>query len=401
MSKETVRAKSGGEGLAAQLRELVGDKREIDIAQFQFIGFDEIAKAYGERWEAQRGRVRATAQAFIKRRLGPRDVLVRAEDGFVLVFGGLDGDAARAFAEEVKRELNAFYLGEGATRPVVQLSVSHERLDVENLIEAVGDMDFDTAATGPRVDERLAGIEFKFKPVWDAQREAIFNYYMTPILSATGERVPGYQYDLDLGREYAYPVIEEAALTRSDAVLADMVAQNNRSLMGVSLHYSSLRNSSTRNALCSVIDGLNRELLRYRVVQVAAVPPGCPRIYLQEMFAALKRRVPNVAVSVAWNEEDLRSILQMKPAAIGFALSPWALGDSATLSEHDLCAKAKKAADAARTAKIPFYVEGRLGPSLARRLGEMGVSMLSSRLIWPIVDAPAGTHRWRADQLVA
>lgn len=387
--------------LAEKLRVLAQEGRELDIAQFQFVGFDEIARAYGERWNIQRDRVKEIAHAFIKRRLGEHDMLVRAADGFVIIYGENTGEVAREHAEDVKSGLNTFYLGEGATQPPVQVSVNHARLPVQELLQTIGDVEFVTATKKLSVDDQLAGMRLKYLPAWDARQEAVGKYYATPVLRDTGERVPGYQYDIDCDREHDYAVIDEMVLNQSEIALRNMVRDGKQSLLGVSLHYSSLRKSATRIRLCNIMGKFNRDLSRYRVVHIAGAPPGCPSIYLQEIYTALKQRVPRVAFNLAWNESDLRTVLGLSPFSVGFTLSPWALGENATVSQHELCARTKVAVEASHAAKARFFFDGHVDATMVSRLREAGVDVISSPAVWPLVDAPEGAQRWPAERLAA
>lgn len=391
--------------LAEKLRALAHDGRELDIAQFQFVGFEKIAQAYGERWSVQKERVKEIAHTFIKRRLGADDMLVRAADGFVIVYGGDDGEAAREHAEGVKVELNGFYLGEGATQPPAQVSVSHARLPVHELLKTIGQVELVTASKKLPPDEQLANLSVKFQPAWDARKEAVMKYYAVPILRGTGERVPGYQHEIDIDidsdRNYDHAAIDEMVLKESEIALGDMVRDGRQSLVAVSLHYSSLRKAETRIRLCNMIGKLNRDLLRYRVVHIAGAPPGCPKIYLQEIYTALKQCAPRVAFNVPWNEPDLRNILSFAPFSIGYSLSPWAMGENAAVSQHELCARMKSAAETAHAAKARLFFDGHVDATMVSRMRGVGVDVISSSVVWPVSDMPEGALRWPAGLLAA
>jgi hypothetical protein len=102
-------------------------------------------------------------------------LLVRGADGILIIYADQNSAYSRAHSEDVKEELNAFYLGEGATRPALEVSVRHERLPVQDLIQSIGGMEFSSAQQKSSADDMMAGIDWKYRPVWDARREAIFN----------------------------------------------------------------------------------------------------------------------------------------------------------------------------------------------------------------------------------
>ncbi len=141
---------------------------------------------------------------------------------------------------------------------------------------------------------------------------------------------------------------------------------------------------------------VDRELTRFRVVRIAGVTPGFPRMYLDEALMHVRRVIPNLALATAWNEPDVGSLLQANIAAVGFSLAP-----SATLPslQQAVLAKVRAAVAAAHSVRKPFFVEGAISPELAMRLSAMGVDLLSSPSIWPPVTQPEGVLKWTADRL--
>ena len=82
---------SGGLNLAERIRRLANGRSTLDVAQFQYIGLEQIRTSYAERWPGKRERVARVAQHFISRRVAVDDVLIAGADGFLVVFGGLTG----------------------------------------------------------------------------------------------------------------------------------------------------------------------------------------------------------------------------------------------------------------------------------------------------------------------
>ena len=103
----------GGRNLAERIRRLANGRNTIDIAQFQFIGLDDIRTCYGQRWSEKRDRVAQIARQFISKRIAAEDVLIAGADGFLLVFGAPRlpeiassiGKSLKIFKREI-RELN-------------------------------------------------------------------------------------------------------------------------------------------------------------------------------------------------------------------------------------------------------------------------------------------------------
>lgn len=401
MAEDTPTSQELNAGMVNRLRDIVQGGGDVDVSQFEFIGFDEIAQAYGSDWQAHQERVKETAQAFLNRRLGERDMLVRGADGFLIVFADRDTERSRNQAETLKDDLNTFYLGEGATQPPVQVAVNHRRLPVQELIQSLGDADFVEPSDPEQAGDGLDAISWKYQPVWDVQREAIFSYYVAPVLKQTGERVPGYQFDMDFNRNFNFVEIDEVSLNTSEATLRKMLTDGRRCQLGASIQSSSLVKVADRNRLFAIMDRFDRRMMAYRIIQVSATPPGFPRMYLEEFYQGLKRRVPKIAMSVAWNEGDIASIIKLRPHAIGFTLSPWALEFDDSISRDDLISKVRLAAGAVHAAKIPFYFDGYISPDLVAGLRRAGVDVISSPAIWEMQDAPKSAHHWPYARLAA
>ena len=387
--------------LADKLRSVVTDAQELDIAQFLFVGLDNIASAYGEGWAAQKERVKTTAHTFLCRRLGPKDMLVSAADGFLIVYVGDDTERANKHAEMLKNELNAFYLGEGATRPAPQVSVRVRRAPAKEVMRTLGQQRVATATDIKPDVGKMPAMDWKFQPVWDGERELVFNYYIAPVLRETGLRVPGYRFDPDPDRHLDLVAVDELSLAESEKALRKMVEFGNRSFLGVAIHSSSMVRLEHRGRIFSVIDRFNSEMLRYRIVQIAATPASFPRMYLEEMFNGLKQRLPRIAVSIAWNEPNVRSVVKLGPAAIGMALSRPTLSGHAGVSLAELFGKIRQAAEIAHSAKIPFYVDADADAQMVTHLRAAGVDIVSSPTVWPLTDEPGGAHIWKSSRLAA
>src|SRR5215468_1742955 len=93
-----------GLNLAERIRRLANGRNTIDVAQFQFIGLDEIKARYAHRWPEKRERVQGIARDFITKRVAPEDVLIPGADGFLVVFGSRAGILADTAAQRISKE---------------------------------------------------------------------------------------------------------------------------------------------------------------------------------------------------------------------------------------------------------------------------------------------------------
>lgn len=385
--------------LVELLQRSAGGQDALSIALFQFAGFGPIAEKYGEDWITHKIRAKRFARLFIRRRLSKGDLLARLGENLCVAFGERGAEAAGPLAKAIKEELNAFYAQDGATDPPVRVSAMNMQVPLDELLVEArnGNLLSDDNLGG--ADVSSPALIWRYQPVWDVQREAISNNYLTPVIAETGERVPGYQYDKPLCENFDFAKLDAEALERSEVALNDMFDNGKKSMLGVSLNSASFAKPADRSRLHQVIEGFARDLRKYRVLQVAAIPPGFPRLYLEEVYRGLQRLVPNIALSLSWEEPDVRTALAMQPFAIGISASSWMLSEYSDLSKPEFYKKVRAVVEVARQSGTPFYFDGPVSAQLVGVLRESGVGYVSSPVVWPPEHAPTGVLRWSSDRL--
>ena len=373
--------------LAERIRRLANGRNTLDVAQFQFIGLDEIRAGYAGRWTEKRDHVFRTATQFISRRISAEDVLISSAEGFLLIFGAFSGFLADAAAQRISNELNQFFLGT-PNMDHVQLEAHHQSMSVDDFANAFGGMITGSNELAPT--STAGEIPMGFTPVWDAQRGALSTFFISP-LDATGAPM-----DWDLA-SHRHTDMDEMKLKASEEAMKKLFATGRKALVGVAVHVSSLNSQQSLARLMSVISTFDPELARYRVIRVSCVEPGFPRIYLQDILRTLKPRVPHVAIGLHWTEPDLTSILNLQPAAIGFSLPTGALSPHGNKAE--VLGRVRAAIDLSRNYDVSVGVEGDLHSVHARRLTMDGANHLCSPRIWPTRRALPAAELWPASQL--
>jgi hypothetical protein len=386
------------EALKDRLRELARERPSLDVAKFQFVGLDEIRRAYGDRWPGQKERIRNLAYDYLKQRIAPKDVIVRGGDGFVLLFGESSGREAEVEALGLSHGLNDHFLGE-LREPAPRVDVSNVVVPVNDLVKTLGDVDFVPGESAPAVAHTLADKDWRYQPVWDVKREALTMYSLFPILSATSERLPGYRFESMPGRPPKLDEVDEAAIHICEQAIRKLFSEGKRAMVGSMVHVSSLMNGASRARLMAALSQCDHNLLRYKAFKIAGVAPGFPRMYLDEIFGAVKLRCPNLVLGLSWDEPNLQSLVSLPITAVSIMLTPSVCGPHPSVAQSTLLSSLRRAADAARAAKKSFKVEGAFTPDLAIRLSAIGVDSISSPLIWPPTMAPEGVSAWSADKL--
>jgi hypothetical protein len=381
--------------LAERIRRLANGRTTIDVAQFQFIGLEEIRARYGQRWNEKRERVQHVARYFIAKRIAPEDVLIPGADGFLVVFGSRSGVLADTAAERIIQELNTFFLGAADIDADIRFEAWHRAMSIDDFAETFGEMiaeERGVAASRSPLPLDPNQVGFGFTPVWDAKRNALTTYFVTPVDIATGQSLEG---AADMTARHAE--LDELKLKVSEEAIRHLFATNRRALVGVAMHVSGLNNEASLGRLYSVIAKFDRLLTRFRVVRVTGVEPGFPRIYLQDIVRTLRTHIPNIAIGLNWTEPDIASILRFQPAAIGFTLPPGAL--SAYAPKAELFARVHAALDLARPQGVPVFVEGDITPDQAQRFAMDGVQLLASPKIWPMRPTLPAAEKWHASKL--
>lgn len=381
-----------GLNLAERIRRLANGRTTIDVAQFQFIGINEIRQRYGVRWDETRERVQSVSRHFISRRIAPEDVLISGADGFLVVFGSRTGVLAEATAHRISQELNTFFVGAPDIGNDFRIEAAHRSMSVDDFAEAFGELIAESRhshAVRPR--SAPGQIPMGFTPVWDARRGALTTFFITPLDAETG-------YPLDWDHtHYRHTEMDEMKLKASEETLRELFSRGKRALVGVALHVSSLNSQASLSRLFTTMATFDKQLARYRVVRITGVEPGFPRIYLEDIMRNIRSRIPNIAIGLNWTEPDVPSVLKLQPSAVGFTLPPGALASQA--SRTDIFARIHAAVEPAKHLAIPIGVEGDILPDQAQRFAADGVQHMASWRIWPIrPDLPAA-ELWPASRL--
>jgi hypothetical protein len=391
-----------GLNVAERIRRLASGRTTLDVAQFQFIGLADIRARYGDGWTSKRDRVQAIARHFIAKRINPEDVMIPGADGFLVVFGRRTGLLADAAAQRISKALNDFFIGSSPEDIDVRFEARRKTMSLEDLAAAFADMiaaqiapDWIESALpdGPPAPEL---VRMGFQPAWDARREALTTGIVRPIDPRTDHPVNGYHFDAVIDAPHHFFEFDELMLRDSEDAIRKLFASGRKTLVTTALHVTSLQSASTLTKLIAVMGGFDKKLARYRIIRIAGIEPGFPRIYLEDICRVLRSRVPNIVFSFDWREPDVASAFRLQPVGVGFTLPA-----DATIGtpRADMLARIRVAAEACHQHHTPFFVDGSFGHDLAQRFIADGVDVLASPKIWPIVEDLAGAEKWPATKL--
>lgn len=389
--------------LAARLRNAVHGRDTIDVAQFQFVGLSEIQQAYGDRWPEQKARIQDAAEGFLRKRVGDADILIRVEGGFVVVLAAATGPEAHAVAAQLSHGLNAFFVGSGQPTPAPKFGGVVKSMPVQDLEASFGDLQAIRPAGEAASAETfgLPGLDWRFEPMWDVRREALSYWYVVPYLKSTGARLPGYQFENVAVHPNQFVKIDEASLWIAEQALQELLAAEKQTLVGATVHIGTLANLTSRARFLATIDRLDSNLHRYRILKIAGVAPGFPRLYLKEIVALMRARLPNIVIGAAWDEPDLAGLLQPGSIAVGFSVPASAVSSSPAIATPALMTRVNEGVRCAHAGRARFFVDGAVTKYLALKFAAAGVDNMASSRIWPARPMADGILKWPADRLAA
>lgn len=388
---------------ADSIRQLARGRAELDVAQFQFVGLEDICSAYGERWPQQKARIQEVAAGYLRSRMDASDLLISAGAGFVIVFGSACGAEAQAVAGQLSHGLNEFFLGKAEHAPAPRLAASLHSVPVKALASSFSNAATVPSEAAPEAAQPfgLIDLEWRYQPEWDVRRQVLSNWYVAPHLKKTHARVSGYQFETVATHAKHFAAMDEFGICLSEQAINELISQDKQALIGVPVHARTLTNTSARARILSLLDRLDPQLGRYRVVRIAGVAPGFPRLYLNEIVQVLKKRVGNVIIGAAWDEPDMAGLLHAGAVAVSVALPASVVGPTPSVPFQTLMLKLSKDVARAHAAKVRFFVEGDILPAVAVKLCAAGTDNISSPRIWPATGAPDAMLRWPATRLLA
>jgi hypothetical protein len=382
--------------LAARLREAVHETRHIETAQIQIVGLEAVKLRAGALWPELSARVRETSADFIDRRIGEHDLVIPAGDGFVVVYAEPEGapDKCRA----LQGELNAFYLGDEATKDL-SVSITHQTLDAHGLIEHLSTPallhDLDAAGVS------LADTPLAVLPVWNAPRQAVTGYWITP---DQGQRaILRYGYDpawAETGwhrEDKDFLELDLRILARARSEAAACLQGGRRCIIGYSVHSTTMMNRGRRRAFLQALADTPAEIRPLLLGRVAEVQSGTPMAAIAEWSHQLRAYSPRMAIQIHHGQRDvtgmqelgLFSVACVLPATPASAAEADVLQRSIVIWSRDL-----------KKQHLKLRLDNLEDPRLLGLALDAHVDFCSSPRLWPAVAAPEGMKPFSREQFL-
>lgn len=290
------------------LKERLKGRGHIDLGQFQIINLDLVRLKTGERWSTIREKIFSISEHFIEKRLDSADVLVRCNEGFLVIFAALDQEAAGRRTEQISTELNCFFLGDEILRSL-RIRSRSERVSTARLAEimaARGAHDSPEVATPtrPANDNRQNGLtgqttpinfDFRrkesvvFRPVWDSRHHAVTTQFAAPRLTEllTGRTCFGYETLRGGDKSQDYFELDRRTADEGIRHLAEGVGSGRHLSVCVPVHTRTLLTRATRLQFFNLLATLPDYLRRYFFIRIDGIDSGTPASTIQDMCRTL------------------------------------------------------------------------------------------------------------------
>lgn len=345
--------------LRQKLKTALAGRQSVDMGQFRFLNLERVRARAGDEWARLREKVYETSTQFIERRIGPDDVMIRVQGGFLIIFRAADIEAAHEMVGEIAGELNSFFLGEPGVEEV-RADAEARNVPTYELLEIVArsqphdlsvpiattpesepalPADLETPWTSVPVVERdddgkTRWVEapkpesrdqpslvvdkaasqaaprpnwddIVFQPVWDSRKSLISHH-----VCVARKIVDGFAY---YGRDTLSGTADREQhreLDRAIALAAQRGFQRARSfghgsMIIVPAHYESLSSVSRRMEYFKALQPIPEPARRFFLLRIDGVPDGVPIAQLQEVCRSMKHFGAYVLVHHGFGLTDL------------------------------------------------------------------------------------------------
>jgi hypothetical protein len=386
-----------GDDLGRRLKEIAQLRAELDVTQLQIINLDSVREAFGDRWPAVRKRVQETSTSFLARRITPEDLLIPCGNGFIIVFGSVEGASAEIAGLQLARALNHFFLGEDGFEHI-RLACKHQSLEIAgiaNLVRALSAVDQAEAIHGTlgySADSNATqDLTFKFQPLWDVKHEVI-STYVAVACDGHGRPIEIEEYDSIGASPRRGYLARDLAMIEACVYAADaMLMRGEQAIIAMTIHASTLADHMQRREVLEALGTIDPPLRRYLMLILSDVVHGFPRFHLEELVHLLSQKVERISINLSFDEPDFDSIAPLAVWAYGYRV-PHMLHVSAETAE---ALQARLQRDAKRAHKhAKRLLVSLMGPAeMVEWCRAACIDYVASRAVWPLLEAPRGVER--------
>lgn len=249
------------------LKAVLAEKKKVDIGQFQLLNLDRIKDASGDNWPAMKKKIFEAASHFIEKRLSIKHILVPCEEGFLIIFA----EHADNIAEEVEnitQEMISFFLGH-PDLPDLQVEADAQSVSPGELAQIATDKttpaaprkvaDAPAMPSFPPLQELGPGAETTqaaFRPIWDAERQAITANYCFAKVHVEGRLIDGRRAIETRMSDVEHLTLDLVAAQSAFQAFLAFFRKKKRNTFAISIHETTVLNPESRARFLECLEGV-------------------------------------------------------------------------------------------------------------------------------------------------
>lgn len=270
-----------------QLKRHLASAEQIDVSRYQFVNIDRVREAAGPRWAGLRDRVFIASRSIIERRVADDDLVIQCATGYLVIFKALSGSKAQTLTDQVRAELETFFLGQHKNLNI-QVSATSEQLSVEEFTATLASADVEEPrqrqpkSLATRISKDVSSL--RYEPVWDQEREAVASFFVRPHRTETDRAVQSQPVDLTLEEmnHHARVSVDQAILNAAADDLETLIDSGTRCALIVPAGFKALSNPRTRSQYVTALASLPRHIRQLIWIQIQDAPADPPQLLLEE-----------------------------------------------------------------------------------------------------------------------
>jgi hypothetical protein len=400
------------------LRSILARKQESAAGRMQFLGLADIQTRLGARWAELEPRVQKLAQQTIEKHLGENDIVARFDElTYVIVFAGLDKDAAAVKCAQVSEEIQRGLFGDEGVKPAhirTLVGVADDQLVFEDrtLAECLaalatrgdGEAPPGPAARGAPAPARPAPrpaappqdaapaspkpYKFLYMPAWNARKEAVSAYRCLPARQTEQGLLLGYRAVQGGPPTNPADNVDILALEHTLDIVPALLARDAQFLTLLSVHYDTLAAPKARQAYLEASERIATDIKRYMLVEIYGAPPSVPASRHTEFVAGLHAHFGNVLIRASLHGEHFQrgaGMSQFDGFTVGIHGEPGGL-ESLHWALHRFAHQAQSYHGTSCALEIDT-------PGALRAAIDAGFTYVDGPAVLAPVEAPAHVHR--------
>lgn len=304
--------------IAMRLRAISHDDGSIDAAQVKVIGLDDIRKAAGARWPRMREQVCAGSLAILSKHTGPKDVVIPAGDGFLIVLAEAAAGHNEARCEQMRQALSQFYLGDNGLQ-TLRPDLTTRTLTADGFADLLA---FESRSD-QEVRAQSAQLELIARiGICGAADCKVIADLVCPVHRTEQSARLAYNSDFVLdGRHHGrtFHDTDQALLQVVAEALAGGSIGSARP-MGITVHAATLQRRRSREQFLTALATLPAEWRRKGFVSIAEIERGTPLMSITEWCFALRAMVSRICLDFHYSDHAITGIGATGAWAAGFHL---------------------------------------------------------------------------------